>query len=107
MAVERATDRAVGFALFFANYSTFLTKFGIYLEDLFVEPEHRGRGIGNGLLKTLARIAVARDCERLTWNVLGWNEPAHEFYRGLGAREMREWIPLRLEGDELAGLAAS
>ena len=94
-----------GFALFFPNYSTFLARPGIYLEDLFVFPEFRGLGIGRALLIHLARLAVARGCGRLEWSVLDWNEPAIRFYRGIGARAMDEWTQFRLEGDALTDLA--
>jgi GNAT superfamily N-acetyltransferase len=94
-----------GFALFFHNYSTFLTKPGIYLEDLFVMPELRGQGIGRELLAELARIAVARGCGRLEWSVLKWNEPAIGFYKSLGAVPMEEWQVFRLTGDALATLS--
>lgn len=95
-----------GFSLYFHNYSTFLAKPGIYLEDLFVRPEFRGRGIGRRLLVDLARLAVARDCGRLEWSVLDWNEPARRFYRGLGAVAKTEWVIKRLAGDALTQLAA-
>jgi GNAT superfamily N-acetyltransferase len=91
----------VGFALFFHNYSTFAGKPGIYLEDLFVEPSHRGRGHGKALLRSLARLAVERDCARLEWSVLKWNEPAIGFYRALGAVAMDGWDVYRLSGDAL------
>lgn len=94
-----------GFALFFHNYSTFLTKPGIYLEDLFVLPERRGAGFGRALLEHLARLAVQRDCGRLEWAVLDWNEPAIGFYRRLGARLMDDWTACRLEGQALRALA--
>ena len=97
--------RAVGFALFFHNYSTFLGRPGIYLEDLFVEPEARGQGHGKALFKELARIAVARGCGRLEWAVLDWNSPAIGFYRRLGAQAMDEWTTYRLTGKALAALA--
>jgi GNAT superfamily N-acetyltransferase len=96
----------VGFALFFHNYSTFLGKPGIYLEDLFVRPEARGRGIGKRLLAWLAQTAVARDCGRLEWAVLDWNEPSIGFYRSLGAVLKSEWQIFRLTGDPLKALAA-
>jgi GNAT superfamily N-acetyltransferase len=95
-----------GFALFFHNFSTFLGRPGIYLEDLFVLPERRGRGIGEILLSFLARLAVDRDCGRFEWAVLDWNEPAIRFYRRLGARPMDEWTVFRVTGPELAALAA-
>jgi len=91
----------VGFALFFHNYSTFLGLPGIYLEDLFVEPEHRGKGHGKALLSALARVAVERGCGRLEWAVLNWNEPAITFYKKLGAEPMDEWTIYRLTGDAL------
>jgi GNAT superfamily N-acetyltransferase len=94
-----------GFALFFHNYSTFLAKPGIYLEDLFVLPSHRGAGIGKALLIELARIAVSRDCGRLEWSVLDWNEPAIGFYKSLGAEPQDEWTIFRVTGDALSKLA--
>jgi len=95
----------VGFALFFHNYSTFLGKPGIYLEDLFVRPEARGRGIGKRLLAWLAQATVERDCGRLEWSVLDWNEPSITFYRNLGAVLKDEWQIFRLTGDALNALA--
>jgi GNAT superfamily N-acetyltransferase len=95
----------VGFALFFHNYSTFCSQPGIYLEDLFVLPAHRGHGHGKALLTALARLAVERDCGRLEWAVLNWNEPALRFYRALGAVPMDEWTTYRLTGAALANLA--
>ena len=97
----------VGFALFFHNFSTFLGKPGIYLEDLFVRPEARGRGVGKQLLAWLARTALERGCARLDWAVLDWNEPAIGFYRSLGAVALDEWTAFRLSGAALAALAAS
>ena len=94
-----------GFALFFHNYSTFLAQRGIFLEDLFVRPETRGRGVGRRLLAELARLAVERDCGRLEWSVLDWNEDAIGFYRSLGARAMDEWTTFRLTGEALRRLA--
>lgn len=96
-----------GFALFFHNYSTFLTRPGIYLEDLFVLPERRGQGFGKALLRRLARIALERGCGRLEWAVLDWNEPAIGFYRRLGARLLDEWTICRVDGDALERLAAA
>lgn len=94
-----------GFALFFQNYSTFLAKPGIYLEDLFVKPGSRGNGLGLALLKELARIAVERGCGRVEWSVLDWNEPSIGFYRSLGAVPMDEWTIFRLTGDAIVNLA--
>jgi GNAT superfamily N-acetyltransferase len=96
---------ALGFALFFHNFSTFEGRPGIYLEDLFVRPEARGKGLGKALLAGLARIAVERDCARLEWWVLDWNEPSIGFYRSLGARPMDEWTVMRVDGPALAALA--
>jgi GNAT superfamily N-acetyltransferase len=95
----------VGFALFFHNYSTWLGKRGIYLEDLFVRPAARKHGVGFALLRALARIAVERDCGRLDWSVLTWNELAISFYRQIGARSMDDWTTFRLTGDALAQMA--
>jgi GNAT superfamily N-acetyltransferase len=95
----------VGFALFFHNYSTFVGKPGIYLEDLFVRPSARGKGLGKALLTWLAAEAVRRDCGRLEWSVLDWNEPSIQFYKSLGARAMDEWNVYRLDGEALSGLA--
>jgi GNAT superfamily N-acetyltransferase len=98
-------DEAAGFALYFHNYSTFLAKPGIYLEDLFVQPAYRKHGIGKALLAEVARIAVARGCGRLEWAVLDWNAPAIAFYESLGARPLKEWIVNRLSGEALQALA--
>jgi GNAT superfamily N-acetyltransferase len=95
-----------GFALFFHNFSTFEGRPGIYLEDLFVRPEARGAGLGKALLQRLAQLAVERDCARLEWSVLDWNEPSIGFYTSLGAKPMDEWTVFRLDGDALAGLGA-
>jgi GNAT superfamily N-acetyltransferase len=97
--------RPVGFALFFHNFSTFLGRPGIYLEDLFVLPELRGRGIGRMLLMNLARLAVERGCGRLEWAVLDWNQDAIGFYERIGARPNSEWTVYRLTGEALTGLA--
>jgi GNAT superfamily N-acetyltransferase len=94
----------VGFALFFHNFSTFLAKPGIYLEDLFVVPEQRGHGIGRALLQRLAQIAVERDCGRLEWAVLDWNRDAIGFYERLGAKPNSEWTVYRLTGEALTSL---
>ncbi|SHK31897.1 GNAT family N-acetyltransferase [Rhodothermus profundi] len=104
LAEDSATGEVVGFALFFANYSTFLTRWGIHLEDIYVRPAYRGRGIGFALLKRVAEIAVARGAQRLEWQVLDWNEPALRFYHRLGARPMRQWITMRLSGEALERL---
>ncbi len=98
-------DKPVGFALYFYNYSTFLGKRGLYLEDLFVIPEMRGKGLGKALLTHLAKTAVENNCGRLEWSVLNWNEPAIKFYESLGALPMSEWTVYRLTGDELTKLA--
>lgn len=98
--------RAVGFALFFTTFSTFLCKPGLYLEDLFVEPAHRGAGIGKALLRALAALARERDCGRLEWRVLDWNEPSIEFYRALGGAVMKEWLLVRMTEPEFSRLAA-
>ena len=97
--------QVVGFALFFHNYSTFVGKPGIYLEDLFVEPACRGKGLGKALLQALAKLAIERDCGRLEWAVLDWNEPSIQFYQALGAKPMDEWTGYRLTGEALRGLA--
>ena len=98
---------AQGFALFFHNFSTFEGKPGIYLEDLFVRPEARGSGLGKALLSHLAMLAVERDCARLEWSVLDWNEPAIGFYKKLGARLMDEWTVMRVDGAALQQLGAA
>ena len=105
--IARVSDEAVGFAVWFHNYSTFLSRSGLYLEDLFVRPAWRGRGIGRALLRHLARIAVARGCGRMEWSVLDWNEPAIRFYTSLGAKPLDEWTVFRLTGDALEELAAA
>jgi len=94
-----------GFALFFYHYSTWVGRPTLFLEDLFVRPRFRGRGIGKALLFRLARLAVEEGCGRLEWQVLDWNSPALEFYQSLGARLMKEWLNLRVSGDELRRLA--
>jgi GNAT superfamily N-acetyltransferase len=100
-------DTNVGFALYFYNFSTWRGKHGIFLEDLFVEPEHRGKGAGLALLKYLAKKAVSEGCERFEWNVLDWNTPSIEFYESVGAVAMSEWIGYRLSGTALTEFAAS
>jgi GNAT superfamily N-acetyltransferase len=103
--IAYAGDTPAGFALFFPNYSTFLGKPGLYLEDLFVLPEWRGRGLGLALMKHLARTAVERGCGRFEWSVLDWNAPAIGFYEGLGAKLMDGWSIVRVTGDALTELA--
>jgi GNAT superfamily N-acetyltransferase len=98
-------DRPVGFALFFHNFSTFLGRPGLYLEDLFVTPEMRGRGFGKALLVHLARLARDRGCGRFEWSVLDWNEPSIQFYKNLGAVPMDDWTIYRVSGEALARLA--
>jgi GNAT superfamily N-acetyltransferase len=105
--IARLGDTPIGFALFFSSYSTFLAKSGIYLEDLFVLPEHRGRGAGKALLARLAQIARERDCGRLEWSVLDWNAPAIEFYQRIGATVMPDWRICRMTPAEFARLAES
>jgi len=100
-------ETAVGFALFFHNYSTFLAQRGLYLEDLFVIPDARGKGVGFALLSELASIAVSRDCGRLEWSVLNWNQLAIDFYLRIGAKPLAEWNTYRLTGEPLRKLAAS
>ena len=95
----------VGFALFFHNFSTFLGRAGIYLEDLFVLPEYRGKGYGKAILKQLARIAVERKCGRLEWVCLDWNQPSIDFYLSLGAEPMKDWTVYRLTGQTLTDLS--
>ena len=102
-ALEDGTE--VGFALFFHNFSTFLGRAGLYLEDLYVRPEHRGKGYGKALFRRLAAIAAERGCGRLEWWCLDWNAPSIAFYRGLGAQPMDEWTVYRLSGDTLQKLA--
>ena len=103
--IAREGEIAVGFALYFHNFSTFLGRAGIYLEDLFVRPEYRGRGYGKGLIRELARIAVERDCGRLEWCCLDWNRPSIDFYLSLGAVPLNEWTTYRLSGDRLTEFA--
>jgi GNAT superfamily N-acetyltransferase len=98
-------DRPVAFAIYFHNFSTFLGKKGLYLEDLFVLPEFRGMGLGKQMLKHLAKIALERDCGRFEWAVLDWNEPAIKFYKNLGAELKKEWITTRISGQSLIELA--
>lgn len=100
-------EEPVGFALYFFNFSTWLGRPGLYLEDLFVRPETRGKGYGRALLQRLARIARERGCGRMEWAVLDWNEPAIGFYKKLGAKPMEEWTVFRLTSDEIGELAGS
>ena len=103
--VAEIDENIVGFALYFHNYSTFLTKPGIYLEDIFVLPEKRGCGIGKAMFEQVARLAVERGCGRLEWSVLDWNQPAIDFYIGRGADVLAEWRICRLTGDALVQAA--
>lgn len=103
--MAETSDGPVGYALFFHTYSTFLAQPGLYVEDIFVVPARRGRGIGKQLLARLAAIARQRDCARLEWAVLDWNAPALGFYRALGARPLEGWTVYRLSGEKLADLA--
>lgn len=100
-------NEPVGFALFFHNYSTFLGQAGIYLEDLFINPDMRGKGFGKKMLKHLAKLAVERECGRLEWACLDWNEPSVCFYKGLGAEALEEWTVYRLAGETLYEMANS
>ena len=100
-------ETAVGFALFFHNFSTFLGRSGIYLEDIYVAPEFRGKGYGQKLLSYLAKLAIERGCGRLEWWVLDWNEPAIQFYKRIGAKPMDEWTVFRVDGDNLQKLSIS
>jgi GNAT superfamily N-acetyltransferase len=99
-------NKPVGFAIFFHNFSSFVGKPGLYLEDLYVIPEERGKGFGKCLLTYLAKLAIKRDCGRFEWTVLDWNEPSIKFYQSLGAKLMKEWIINRVTGEDLVRLAA-
>jgi len=103
--IANLDGKPVGFALYFQSFSTFLTRQGIYLEDVFVNPESRGQGVGKALLTAVAKVAVQRNCGRLEWAVLDWNEPAIGFYKKLGAVAMEEWTTMRLTGEALYKLA--
>ena len=105
--VVEVDGTVVGISIWFLNYSTWLGKPGIYLEDLYIDPAHRGKGFGLALLKELAKICIERDYERLQWWVLDWNEPSIEFYKSLGAEAMDEWTVYRVSGDALKKLAAN
>lgn len=100
-----AGGQAIGYAVYFYNYSTWLGRNGLYLEDLYVSPEHRGSGAGKALLQHIARIAVAEGCGRFEWSVLDWNEPAIRIYEAAGARPQSEWTVYRLEGEALRAFA--
>lgn len=100
-------SQPAGFAFYFFNYSTWLGRHGLYLEDLFVRPEFRGKGIGKALLRELARIALREGCYGMRWQVLDWNTPAIEFYESLGARLLKEWLTVRIMGEPLQRLAAT
>ncbi len=103
--IAEVDDQPAGFALFFHNFSTFLGKPGLYLEDLYVKPEFRSAGVGILLLRELARTAIARDCGRMEWSVLDWNEPAIAFYNKIGAQSMSDWTPQRLDRTGIERLA--
>ena len=103
--VARVAADTVGFALYFFNFSTFIGRPGLYLEDLYVRPAWRGRGVGRALLTALAQVARDRECRRMEWAVLDWNEPAIRFYQSLGARPLRDWTVFRLEDDGIRSLA--
>ncbi|MFT6915017.1 MAG: GNAT superfamily N-acetyltransferase [Motiliproteus sp.] len=100
-------DEPIGFAVYFFNYSTWLGKQGLYLEDLYVSPEYRSAGAGKALLKNLAKIALAKQCGRFEWSVLDWNEPAIQFYQSMGAEPQDEWVAYRLTGKALEAFANS
>jgi GNAT superfamily N-acetyltransferase len=104
--IARVAGEPAGFALYFHNFSTFLGKHGLYLEDLFVRPAYRGRAIGKALLRYLAALALQRECGRFEWAVLDWNRPARDFYEALGAQAKSDWIIHRISGDALKRLAA-
>ena len=103
--IAREGEKPVGFALFFHNFSTFLGRKGLYLEDLFVQPEYRGKGYGKALLKHLAALAVARNCGRFEWSVLDWNTPSIAFYESMGANVLPDWHIVRATGDALTMMA--
>jgi GNAT superfamily N-acetyltransferase len=99
-------DEPAGYAVFFYNYSTWLGRNGLYLEDLYISPQHRGKGAGKALFRHLARMAVEKDCGRFEWSVLDWNEPAIRFYESCGAQAQNEWVGYRLAGEALRDFAA-
>lgn len=98
---------AIGFAVYFFNYSTWLGQYGLYLEDLYVSPSNRGHGAGKALMRYLAQLAVAKDCGRFEWTVLDWNQPSIDFYQSIGAEPQDEWVIYRLTGDRLKAFAES
>ncbi len=100
-------QQAIGFAVYFYNYSTWLGKHGLYLEDLYVSPQHRGKGAGVALLRYMANIAVEQDCGRFEWSCLDWNTPSRDFYQALGARSQDEWIGYRMTGKTLTDFAGN
>ncbi|MGH7081322.1 MAG: GNAT family N-acetyltransferase [Acetobacteraceae bacterium] len=104
--IAEIADQPVGFALWFYTFSTFTGRPGLYLEDIYVAPDHRGRGIGRAIFRRLARLAEAEGCARLEWSVLDWNEPARRFYAGLGAEPMSDWTVQRVSGPALSALAS-
>jgi GNAT superfamily N-acetyltransferase len=103
--IAESDARPIGFAFYFFSYSTWVGRRCLYLEDVFVEPAHRGKGAGLSLMRALAREAIANECRRFVWQVLDWNEPAITFYERLGAKVMKEWLSVRVEGEALARLA--
>jgi GNAT superfamily N-acetyltransferase len=103
--MARIDARSVGYALFFHNYSTFLARPGVYLEDVYVQPAFRGRGVGKALLREVARVAQQRNCGRLEWSVLDWNKPSIDFYLSLGAKPLDDWTMYRLDETAIAALA--
>jgi GNAT superfamily N-acetyltransferase len=105
--IARVGDDVAGFALFFHNYSTFVGKPGLYLEDLYIRPAYRGQGCGKALLTRVAQLAVARGCGRFEWSVLDWNQRAIDFYHSIGARPMSDWTMMRVSGEALAKLGAA
>lgn len=107
VAIDNDSQKFVGFALFYHNYSTFLTNFGLFLEDLYVEEDSRGQGIGLALFKKLAQIADERQCLRLDWNVLNWNEPAISFYKQIGAISLTDWTTMRLDQNAIKALSSN
>ena len=107
VAEDSSSGDIVGMALYYFSYSTFLTRWGLYLEDLFVQPAFRGQGVGFALLKRLAQLAISNDCYRLEWVVLDWNELAINFYEQIGAESMKDWNTMRLSGEALIQLGSS